>query len=328
MFSVMSTRARTSLKAKAFAVSLTVCAIGSAIALERALPAPKLRYVLIHSDDAGMYSSVNRATIDAMERGIVSSCSIMVPCPAFEEFALYARSHPEKDFGVHLTLNCDVKSYRWGPVLPRKSVRSLLDPDGYFWEHTEDTVRRAKLEEVEAELRAQINKALRCGIKLSHLDHHMFVLYRRPDFLKLYIRLGIEHGLALRYSEEMPSRQELNRDQPQLVTEYLHGLATLKARNMPFPKSIDTANYDVAPEEKRAYYLQLFHRLPAGVSEILIHCAYGPKGPQHAPSAMRREGDTRFFLSVEAAEALRQNGIKIISWREFRESRALKSVAI
>jgi hypothetical protein len=288
------------------------------------LPTPLERYLVIHSDDAGMYSSVNQATIDAMERGIVSSCSILVPCPAFEEFARYAVAHPGKDFGVHLDLNCETPTNRWGPVLGKARVPSLVDSDGYLWADPADTTRHAKIDQVEAELRAQIDRCREAGVRLSHLDHHMFVLYRRPDFIQLYVRLGIEYDLPIRYSLEMPAPDDLDPAKVALVKAYREGLTTLQKRGMPVFRSIDTDNYQVDPSQKRQYYFDLFRQVRPRVSEVLIHCGYGPSGPLHPPHAARREADTRVFTSQDTADALARLGIRIITWRQFRQLSADK----
>ena len=145
-----------------FFAILSVAVLAGAVAAEKLLPLQTERAVVIHSDDAGMYPSVNQATIDAMENGIVSSCSILAACPAFEEFAQYARSHPNRDYGVHLDLTCEKDTYRWGPVLGSKRVPTLVDQEGYFWRTAEEVVKHAKIDEVEAELRSANQEVSRC----------------------------------------------------------------------------------------------------------------------------------------------------------------------
>lgn len=314
-----ASKVETGRKSSSLFAVLTICVFGSAIALEQVLPARAKRYVVIHSDDAGMYPSVNEATINAMERGIVSSCSIMVPCPAFADFASYARAHPERDFGVHLDLNCETQTGRWGPVLGKARVPSLVDSHGFLWGDPVDTAKNAKIDEVEAELRAQIERCRNAGVRISHLDHHMFVLVKRPDFLRLYARLGLQYHLPIRYSVAMPDRDDLDPKDAEMVKTYREVLAALQSDGMPVFTKIDSANYEVSPLKKRQYYCDLFHDLGPGVTEIVIHCAYGPRGPWHAPNVARREADTHVFMSQDIADALARQGIGVISWRTFQQ---------
>src|SRR6201997_5315778 len=117
---------------------------------------PGTRLVVIHADDLGVTHAVNAATIKALEAGTINSASLMVPCPWFPEIADYAKSHPDADFGLHLTLTSERVYYRWGPVAPADKVPSLVDQNGYFhhdWEHSPQHSPHISANEVEIELR-------------------------------------------------------------------------------------------------------------------------------------------------------------------------------
>ncbi len=278
---------------------------------------PLSRAVIISSDDAGMCAAVNDGTILALASGVIRSVSIMTCCPAFEDFARFAARHPEYDYGVHLTLTCDLPEQPWGPVLSAVEVPSLVTSDGRFPFLPRDVAASAKIKEVEAELRAQIRKALDAGIRISHLDHHMFVLFARPDLLALYGQLSREFDLPVRF-ESKPPMPLLEPYGSEVIKAYRRQFQQLNKSKMPILDSIDYDNYVEQAEAKRAYYLSTLRKLRPGTTEIIIHCASKSKSGINPPHVDRRVADRSFFSSKEAMNELIKLQAKVIDWKEFR----------
>ena len=129
----------------------------------------------------------------------------MVPCPWFEEAVSILKDNPQVAVGIHLTLNAEWKNYRWGPVAGRSAVPSLVDSLGNFFPSRDAFfANNPKPEEVEIELRAQIEKALKAGLKISYLDYHMGTAVDKPELRKIVEKLAAEYHLGIsRYFDEV-----------------------------------------------------------------------------------------------------------------------------
>src|SRR5437868_2829575 len=153
------------------------------------------KLLILHADDLGVAHSENAASFDALDKGAVNSASVMVPTPWITEVAAYARTHPNADLGIHLTLTSEWATYRWGSVESKDKVPSLLDIDGTFPRETKTVATRAKPDEVERELRAQIDRAIALGIHPTHLDSHMGTLFSTPELVAAYVKVAHEYHL-------------------------------------------------------------------------------------------------------------------------------------
>src|SRR5690349_9171744 len=129
---------------------------------------PQDRVVIIHADDIGMCRATLPALADLLDVGLVSSAAVMVPCPWFPQVAAWCRAHPAVDMGVHLTVNSEWETYRWGPLSTRDLASGLLDDAGYFHAWPPATFAQADPSAVAAELRAQVARALQAGIRPTH----------------------------------------------------------------------------------------------------------------------------------------------------------------
>ena len=166
------------------------------------------RVLILNADDFGMCHDQNEGVISGLKEGVFTSSTILVTCPWFEEAAEFARNNPQADLGVHLTLTAEWDSYKWGPVLGARAVPSLVDERGYLWQTVAQVYEHARLDEAEAELRAQIEKTFAAGIDATHLDSHMGTLQLRADYHEIYARLANEYRLPIRLASRRRMRTE------------------------------------------------------------------------------------------------------------------------
>jgi len=248
---------------------LLVLGTGDGFSAERRSLAERLghqptdRLLIINGDDPGMCHAANAATMESIEKGLMRSATIMVPCPWFPEVTAYAKQNPQKDFGVHLCHTAEWTRYRWGPVTDRERVRGLLDADGYLWRGIEDVYGHAKPEEALIDGRAQIKRALAAGIDVTHLDSHMGTLQLHPEYVKVYLQLAVEFDLPVR----MASQETLVRfGHPEVRDQFT-------AKGILFP---DYFIHDELKGEKngvKSFWLDIVKNLKPGVTELYIHAA-------------------------------------------------------
>jgi predicted glycoside hydrolase/deacetylase ChbG (UPF0249 family) len=162
---------------------------------------PEAKLVIINGDELGLTHSSNVGVYDALRHGAATSASMMVPAPWGRDAAAQYRG---EDVGVHLTLNSEWDTYRWGPITHSPS---LLDGDGGFPRTRGDIWEHADLDEVRKECRAQVERAIYWGFDVSHLDTHLAALQGRPEFFDVYLELAVDFGLPLRLAGESTQRQ-------------------------------------------------------------------------------------------------------------------------
>lgn len=220
------------------------------------------RILIINCDDVGMCHSANLAVIDGMEHGVITSGTIMTPCPWFNEIAAYASSHPEKNFGVHITHTAEWKFYRWGSVAPRNEVKGLYDKEGYLWRSIEEVYAHSNPGEALIEGRAQIKKALDAGIPVTHIDSHMGTLQYDPEYLKVYAQLALEFNLPLRMAAQSTMESF---GFPAVRRE-------LQAKGLVFTDYFvfdELQNY----KDVKSFWMNTIMNLKPGVTELFMHAA-------------------------------------------------------
>jgi predicted glycoside hydrolase/deacetylase ChbG (UPF0249 family) len=258
------------------------------------------RLLIINCDDLGSSHAANVAIADALQRGIATSATLMVPCPWAYEAAQMTRAY---DIGVHLTLTCEYPLYRWRPL---SGAASLVDQDGFMPATVAEVYAKARLEDVERECRAQIETTISWGVDVTHLDAHMGTMQIHPAYHDIYLQLAAHYRLPVRMVGEA-------------ADEALGFAPRQKARDA----GIVFADHFVMPVWGEPTLPQFHASIPAlepGISEIFAHPvadgqelrAYDPK---HADT---RAGDYHTLTDVGLARLLEDNTIGCISFRPLR----------
>jgi len=267
------------------------------------------KLLILHADDLAVSHSQDRASFAALDRGAASSASIMVPCPWLTEVAEYAKVHPDADLGLHLTLTSEWKNYRWGPVASRNEVPGLLGPDENLWPDVPFVAKHATAAEVEKEIRAQIELALKVGIRPTHLDSHMGTLFSAAYF-PVYVKVAHEYGLPFLAMRTPGAPASM--------------LALLKDTDI-VPDAIMIAGGATKPENWASYYLGVIRSLKPGLSELIVHLAYDDAEMQAiteghpAYGSAWRQRDFDVITSPEFRKALQDNQVTLVGWKAIRQ---------
>jgi chitin disaccharide deacetylase len=271
---------------------------------------PSARLLVIHADDLGMNHSVNRAIFEAFEKHWITSASVLVPCPWLPEVVTWAKAHPDADLGIHQALNSEWTTLRWGPVSSRDKVPSLLDADGYLPLDTPEIVQNAKMQEVEIELRAQIDRAQADGIRLTHFDTHMGALFESAELYKVYRKMGYAYDLPILQAHsgghapkgEAPPEEEALVDR---VIEMQPG---------------------VGPADWLAWYENQLQSLGPGVYQLIVHLAHdddemrGTTFDHPDWGAAWRQRDFDMVQSAQFREFLKEQGFLLVGWRDLAKA--------
>lgn len=271
------------------------------------------RLLIIHADDMGMCQSVNDATARAMKDGVVTCASVMVPCPWFPHVAAWSKEHPEADLGLHLTLTSEWKYYRWRPVSPPDKVPGLIDAEGFLWRSVEEVVAHARPEEVETEIRAQIERARKFGMKPTHVDSHMGTLFSKAEFFQAYVRASRAMGLLPMLMEPNPAVLAMAKE---LGIDYKALSVHLNEQGFLLLDLLITGAKTPGYEGRKKEYHDMIRALKPGVTEIIVHLSRDDDEIRNITGNWQYRADEyRIFTDPDTRELLRKENIKLVGYR-------------
>jgi predicted glycoside hydrolase/deacetylase ChbG (UPF0249 family) len=277
--------------------------------------------VIFHVDDVGMSHDSNMGAQKAIEGGVATSLSIMMPCSWVPECAAWLADHPQVDAGVHLTLTSEWKRYRWGPVAGPSVVRGLVDEQGYLRQTVAGVVNYASPEEFETEIRAQVERAIAMGIRPTHLDSHMGTCFQ-PQFIQRYVELGLEKGIpVLMFGGHM---QHIGAEAGEFKP-LLRSLAEeLWDAGLPVIDDLVTQPTKAKDYEgRKGELIALLREMKPGITQIIVHCTEPTEVFSYiSGSGPARQAELQLMIDPDVKAFIESEGIVLTSWRELKRRRA------
>ena len=284
------------------------------------------KYLIVNADDFGMCNAANEAVFELFKIGTLRSSTIMMPCPAAKDAVDFSVEHPEYAIGIHTTLTSEWKTYRGKPLTDSPS---LLDEEGYMWHETEMVEKNASYEDIEREVRAQIDLAHSMGMKPSHIDNHMGTLYGnrtgRFGLLKLAYKICGSYGYA--YRMFVKADKKLGIDGVPMIA--LKAAAAL-SRHWAKKYRVITPDYLLFPdwgaknlkncesyETYREIILNIWINIPDGVTETFVHPAHETDELKSITGSWRhRVWEYMLFKDPCTEKFLNSHGVTLISYRD------------
>ena len=281
-------------------------------------PAGK-KVIILHADDAGMCEEANIATAHYLGNNLIQSTAVMVPCPNADEFIRWAIDHPQIDVGLHLTLTSEWKTYRWGPVADPAKVPGLVDPDGMFWHEVPDVVMHASADEVEKEIRAQIDRAITMGYQPDHIDTHMGTLYGHPGYLEVFFKVAQEYGIpanVIDLSDSLVADRFRKDGYP--IDDNVIGM--VNEYTLPKLDNFTGVPHGLTYEEKIENFKVLIRSLPPGLTEIIFHPSVETENLKTITNSwQQRVWEAKMFSDPVLISFFEEEGIIFTNWKELME---------
>ena len=292
--------------------------IGESNAEKLGFPKGK-KVLLLHMDDLGMCKEANDAGKFYIENNHILSGAVMMPCEYAVPFVEWARDVPKADIGVHLTLTSEWKAWRWPPLTEAENVPGLIDPEGRMWRSVPEVVMNATPQEVELEIRAQIDKMLALGLTPTHIDTHMGTLYGSPEFLKVFLKVAEEYKIPANAIDlSNPKVAAFYSAEGYPVNEEV--IEMLGNYNLPHLDNFGSVPKGKTYDEVKANFFKLVNALEPGLTEIIFHPSVETENLKTITGSwQQRVWEAQMFADPEMKKFFEENDIIITTWREVME---------